>query len=453
MQHKKDVKSIIQLSRAVGSTTSCVAPEGLSYFDFQKVPFDYFSHVENMLVADEPGAGKTIETMCLLNNHKHNSVLFTVPAGLALMWQKQIKKWSVKNPTVKIFDKDSDNDCDYLILPYSRVSKHEDLKDVLEKRKFDLMVADEIHNLKNKDAKRTQAFFAPNGLRSICNRVIGLSGTPIVNKPIEIYVFLKQLAPKTIDNMDWYKFGMKFCDGKKTPWGFDFTGASNTQQLGLKLRSGFMVRRTKDLILPFLPDKIISLVYLKRSKSEDRILSAMKDYDTEDVYKRTGRVGFEDLASQRRELGVLKCVFATEYIETQIHGGHEKVVVFAYHKDVVRTLRDQLAAYNPAVIVGGMDMHQKDKQETKFNEDPSCKVIILSIGAGSEGLNLTASSYLIFVEFSYVPKDNEQAMDRIHRIGQSKKAMIEFLVHEDSLDERILKMFKKKEQNIYEVLQ
>lgn len=443
---------MIALSRAVGSTAVCDNPQGLSYFDFQKVPFEYFQNVENMLIADEPGAGKTIETMCLLNNTKHNSVLLTVPTGLSIMWQKQIQKWSTKNPVVKIFDKDSDNDCDYLILPYSRISKHEDLKDVLEKRKFDLLVSDEIHNLKNKDAKRTQAFFAPNGIKAICKRTIGLSGTPIVNNPIEIYVFIKQLAPEIIDNMDWFKFGMKYCNGKKTPFGFDFKGASNTQQLGLKLRSGFMVRRTKDLILPFLPEKIISLVYLSRSKTEERVLSAMKQYDTEDVFKRTGRVDFEDLSAKRRELGVLKCVFATDYIENQIFGGHEKVVVFAYHKDVVATLKAQLAKFNPALIVGGMDIYQKDKEETKFNEDPSCKVMIASIGAGSEGINLTVASYLIFVEFSYVPKDNEQAMDRIHRIGQTKKAMIEFLVHEDSLDERILKMFKTKENNIERVL-
>lgn len=450
---QKNVRNMIALSRAVESSAVCDSPQGLSYFDFQKVPFEYFQNVENMLIADEPGAGKTIETMCLLNNTKHNSVLFVAPPGLCLMWQKQIKKWSVKNPNVKIFEPGGSIDCDYLIVPYSRVSNVEAMKPILERRKFDIMVADEIHNLKNKDAKRTQTFFAPNGLKSICKRVIGLSGTPIVNSPIEIYVFIKQLAPEIIDNMDWFKFGFKYCNGFKTPFGFNMSGASNTQQLGLKLRSGFMVRRPKELILPFLPEKIISLVYLKTTKAEERVLSGMKQYDTEDVFKRTGRVDFADLASKRRELGLLKCVFATEYIETQIFGGHEKVVVFAYHRDVVQTLKTQLQKFNPAIIVGGMSMQEREKEETKFNENKDCKVIILTIGAGSEGINLTVASYLIFTEFSYVPKDNEQAMDRIHRIGQDKKAMIEFLVHEDSLDERILKMFKNKENNIYEVLQ
>jgi SWI/SNF-related matrix-associated actin-dependent regulator 1 of chromatin subfamily A len=380
------------------------------------------------------------------------------PASLVFNWKKEIEAWStIENVKVEIFNSktfSAKRFFHYLIFPYSFASTQGPIELIKSIGPFDLMVLDESHFLKNPKAKRTKYILARNGLVGSAKEIHALSGTPIVNRPIELYPILKALCPQAIDNMDFFSYGMKYCAGFKqnigggrSVWNFD--GASNLNILATRLRSHFMVRRKKEKVLEDLPEKREALVYLEPTKKVSGInftlAPFLKDRET---FKNAQTVSFEELSEARRVLGIEKIIPASEYIKTQIDAGNDKIIVFAHHKEVISGLREKLKELRPVVISGETSKEDRQKAVELFQTDESRKVFIGSIGAASVGLTLTASSYVVFVEFSWVPGENEQAIDRAHRIGQKNSVLAEYLVFQGSIDERILESVSEKWTNI-----
>jgi SWI/SNF-related matrix-associated actin-dependent regulator 1 of chromatin subfamily A len=132
--------------------------------------------------------------------------------------------------------------------------------------------------------------------------------------------------------------------------------------------------------------------------------------------------------------------------------GHDKILIFAHHRDVIEALTVGLKDFGAKNIMGGTPMDERQKIIDEFQNDFGIKTLILSIEAAGVGITLTAASYVIFAEFSYVPGVNEQAVDRTHRIGQTRGVITEYLTHEKSLDERILKKLLDKKKIIEDIL-
>lgn len=449
-------KRLLALSKA---ETTAYEPEkvaNVNYLPFQRAGIEYAlqSPLRNILLGDEPGLGKTFEALGIAKEFRAKRLLILCPKSAKSHWADKAKLFF---PETKILLFDPKNAIgttyDIVIMTYHWAANAETVKAIIGLGPFDFLIIDEAHNLKNPKAKRTKYTLAKNGLRSCAKRVIAISGTSIVNRPIELFPLVSTLAPECIDNMNYFAYGMRYCEGFKDYFGhWNFRGASHLQELGIKLRSrGFMVRRKKEHVLTELPPKFINVVHVqsdakgqaKIDRIEEMSAAVMKDAET---------IPFEEMSAARLELGLDKIDFSVDYICDQLDGGHKKIVVFAHHSEVIEGLKIGIISrgFEAATYLGGDSDKKRDQAVNDFQNNPGTQVFIGSLLAAKEAITLTASSYVIFVEFSWVPGDNEQAMDRAHRIGQKDNVLVEFLVHKDSIDERILQFNLEKSKNLKE---
>lgn len=447
----------LELSRAESVPEIYPAPAGKEYFPFQNAGIKFALLGNHTLFGDPPGVGKTIQALGFMNARKIPTALIVCPASLVGNWKKEIESWALAPLKIEIYKPKrfkKSNRTDVLIFSYGYASNLAAIADVVKNFDYEFCVLDEVHMLKEPKSKRTKYVLAKNGLAKKAKYVHALSGTPIVNRPIEIYPIIKALCPEAINNMSYFEFGLRYCAGFKSEWGWDFSGASNLKELGHKLRAHFMIRRPKEQILKQLPEKLPpNLVYLNQDRETASLVKRMAVFD-EDVAIRGGvKAEFTELSEMRKELGIAKASAAVDYIRTQLESGHEKIIVFAHHKEVVAELVKGLAEFKPSVIVGDTPKEKRQAQVDQFQTDKESRVFVGSIGAAGVGHTLTAASYVIFVEFSWVPGENEQATDRAHRIGQLECVQTDYLVHERSLDERVLRALLKKSKALKEVFE
>lgn len=446
---KLTIKEKIALSRAISFEANYKAPKGLNYLPFQCVSIRWISLFDKVLIADPPGAGKTIMIAGAINNEGPRRIFIFAPASLLLNWKKELTKWLI-NPlpvyTWKEWEFLEKKPNEFIILSsFYFAGKKDSILKILKLKSIDLLVVDEVHAFKDLKSQRTKNLMAKNGPFSISKKVVTMTGTPIVNRPIELYPLIKRLAPELILNKNRYEYGMRYCAGWTTPWNtMDFSGASNLKELGMNLRSGFMIRREKKDILPQLPKVIKTLIYLDEKTPKSLIFKA-------DNVSDPGAFEFTESSSIRKETGVKKLSKAIEYIETQLEGGHEKIILFAHHEEVINGLEAAFAKYDPCKVVGGMSAKAKDDNVVRFQTDKDARIFIGSLRAAGVGLTLTAASYVIFVEADWTPGINDQAIDRAHRIGQENIVQADFLVLANTLDERILSFHFEKAENAAEL--
>lgn len=451
----QELQRKFNLSKAVGTDFNPLGPENMEYLPFQKAGIEYAIENKNVLFADQPGLGKTIQAIGVLNHFNIKRALVICPTSLVSNWKKEIDTWHVMQP--KVYEIKSGSqvlpfDPDIFVCPFSMLMNSNVLKFLITIFKYEYLIIDEVHYLKNIKAKRTTAVYGRGGLVDQAQRVIAISGTPIVNKPIELYSTLKKLCPQAIDNMNKFQYGMKYCGGYKNRWGWDFTGASNLKELGKRLRCSFMVRRMKRNVLKDLPDKMINIVYLDQNPKSKKLIAEMMAFEDRKMIKVDSH-SFDEISTLRAELGEDKLAKSVEYIKTQLECGHKKIIVFAHHKSVLKSICVELKEFGVASITGDTSTHYRQVEVDRFQNDESVRIFVGSITAAGVGLTLTASSYVVFVEPSYVPGENEQAIDRAHRIGQKDSVLAEFLVYEGSLDERILNANIRKMRNIRKVME
>lgn len=447
-----------ELSRKLSSDIFIPSPEGLDYFPFQNagIEFCYLNRNHNTLIGDEPGLGKTIQFIGYCNLVGALNILVVCPASLVLNWAREITKWHVGKPTIEIITsgkQDPNPSIDVHIVSYS-LTINKKIQAFLQRKKPDAMTIDEVHYLKNPEAKRTKSIYVDAGnLVDGASNVIVLSGTPIVNRPIEIFETVKKLCHKAIDYMEYESFAMRYCGGYYNQLGFHDDGASNLKELGMKLRGDFMVRRKKSEVLLDLPEKIVKVVYLNQSPDAKRIVKEMRKFDVEELVKKRGvAMTFDGISEMRRELGVSKIAAAVEYFKNMLDSGREKIVIFGYHQEVLVLIAEALEEYGSVLMYGKTPKMSRQGIVDRFQEDPKCRVFVGNIITCGEGITLVASSYLGFVEASWVPGQNHQVIDRVHRIGQTRGVLAEFLTYEESLDENILRSHSRKSKHITEVM-
>ena len=438
------------------------------------------------LIADEMGLGKTVQALSWLKLHpEFSKVLVICPASLKINWQREAEKWAlldmeILNGTTPHKIKSNDVIINYDILSY--------WEKYLKLKQFDVIIFDEAHYIKNNKAKRTKAF---KRLVKSVPRLIALTGTPIENKPIEIYNIVKVIDPSIFP--DATDFAVEFCGAKKTRFGWDKNGATNTLRLNKILSSSIMIRRKKVDVLKDLPEKQIIKVpfeinnrieydqaetefveFLKKKFNTENlteeILEELKQFAkrndievseelTTDEIRLIKEHKFERIASAPvlaqiellKQLAVKgKIDQVIEWIENFLESG-EKLVVFAVHKKVVSQLMEKFK--HIAVKVDG-SVSQKQRQEAvdKFQKDSKTRLFIGNIKAAGVGITLTAASNAVIIEFPWSPGELNQAADRIHRITQTKQVTIWNLVGESTIEEKIITLLKKKEKVITKIL-
>jgi len=393
------------------------------------------------LLADAPGLGKTAQAIMVANRlaSEHHymgggefNVLVVCPASLRLNWLREIRTWTWQN-------------AGFEILTYGEVVRNKQ-----SCPSYSLIVFDEAHYLKNPDAKRTKA-----GLALVSFYKLYLTGTPVVNRPMEMYPILHSLGLK----MNRTDYGVRYCGGKlisvpirgghgkRRAW--DFSGASNTEELNKVLRQSVMVRRTKEEVLKELPRKVRQVLSMDFKSGESR---EFRDRFSSlslaaDIIQAAGKIPFTELARERYNVAMAKLPYVLDFINDLLEE-EEKVVVFAHHRDVIDAIVK--AGEGRVSLVGGMTEKQKDAAVQAFQNGPA-RVFVGQIVAAGVGLTLTAARTVVFAELDWVPGNVIQAEDRLHRIGQKDTVRVFHIVAEGSIDARIVRAIVDKQQLIEEI--
>jgi len=414
------------------------------------------------LIGDQPGLGKTIEALAFCSLHPQVSPILVVTlASLKRNWYREVEKW-LPGTSIQIIDQGKDlvdSDADVVIINYDLIWRAKIEKQLLA-RKFQIVIFDEITYLKERSAKRTKA---ARKLGKAAEFTIGLSGTPILNRPIEFYTFLNMISPKQFSSQ--FQFGMRYCNGYHNGFGYTFKGASRVSELR-QLIHPLMIRRRKDEVLTELPEKSRQNIYIDmpgsyfqnyRAAELDLVqslksLSADEEAEVSQEYEDKRMWLLSKLNFLRHLVGLAKADAAEEIITNFVDSG-EKLVVFGHHHDVMDTINAYLTKKKIGhVTVDGRTPNQ-DRQALvdQFQEDENCMVFLASTAMGM-GVTLTAASNALFVERQWTPGMEEQMEDRIHRIGQNRGVFIHYMQIENSIDAKMAKLVEYKRDVLAAVL-
>ena len=319
---------------------------------------------------------------------------------------------------------------------------------------------DESHSIKNSKALRTKAV---KSIAKYASIRLALTGTPIESRPAELVsqlAFLDQLKQFGGEWMFKKRFAGEHkpgcvdwtvCDCQKNFYGFwDFSGASNLEELHNRLTASCYIRRTKEQVMNQLPQlrrEIVPVLIDNRAEYDAAAADFIGWMQTnrgeaaaERAYRAEAIVRMEVL-KQLAAAG--KLVAAIEWISEAITAG-QKIVVFTIHKSTARELYAAFKVIVPYRIEGDVDAVTRDSLIQSFQTSPEAKLMIVNIKTGGLGIDLTAASNCVFVELAWTPTAHDQAEARLHRYGQQSAVTAWYLLGLDTIDEQIFYMLNRK---------
>ena len=402
----------------------------------------------------------TVQAVGIINARPEvRKVLIVVPAALRLNWTREANKWLVRK--LPIFRKNTQiEDAEGIsIMSYEEATKY---AESIKAQTWDLIIADEAHYLKNSKAKRTKTVLGFEATSWVL-----LTGTPVLNKPVEVFNLVKKIDPTGLGS-NWIHFVTRYCDARKGPWGWETDGASNLDELNIKLRLAGMIRRTKEQVLTELPAKRRSLIPLEPDASTLKLIREQlaKQLEAKKAIRKarqlerkgnesfagditklraTAGIAFEDISRIRHELARAKVPQVLEYVRDAVAAS--PTIVFGFHTDVIQAIADGLADFRVGKLTGEETEKQKNAVVDDFQAG-KLDAIVCNIKAGGVGFTLTRSSHLIFAELDWTPGNVEQAEDRAHRIGQRDCLQVDWLVLDGSLEAKIAKTLATKKATI-----
>ncbi len=472
----------LELSRAASAYVDVPRPEGLEYLPYQRAGVAYASARQNCLIADEMGLGKTIQAIGVFNaDPSLRKVLIICPATLRLNWAREWEKWSTRLGTVHVVKNGSaaawDDSADVVVLNYDILSKHKVRIDAAE---WDLLIVDEAHYVKNPKAIRTKQLLGHKPKKNEkpvepirAKRRLFLTGTPILNRPVELWPLIESLDPEDL-GQNFFKFAKRYCGAVKNRFGWDFSGATNLGELQDRLRAKVMVRRLKADVLTELPAKRRQVIELsangaagaiKRERDEwakheavmDDLHAAVElakasddpaDYERAvNQLKKGIKAHFESMSEIRSELAIKKVPYIVEHIRDCLESG--PVVLGVWHRDLIARLLEEFP--EARALSGDTPMAERQQMVDDFQAG-KFDLFVGQIKAAGVGITLTRSSHVVLAELPWTPGDASQFEDRCHRIGQDDSVLVQYLVLEGSLDSTMAKALVAKQDVIDKAL-
>jgi len=402
------------------------------------------------LLADEMGLGKTAQALTwLAANPTLRPVVIITPASVKSAWKNEVGKW-MPGTKVQILSGRTPQPIieDIVIINYDTLASWVDsLKRVMPK----VVITDECHYYKNNNADRTKAI---KKLAKNIPHFIALSGTPIVNRPVEMFNAISIINP-TLFNSFW-QFAQRYCNPINNGYGWNFNGSSNTQELHKKLTDSIMIRRLKKDVLTELPDKVWNYIpveldnrreYEKASADFIQYVRSTKGNSAAEKASNAQTLAEIEGLKQLAVAGKLKQAISwiEDFLETD-----EKLVIFATHKFVIEALMKQFPT--AVKIDGSTPVSDRQAAVDKFQKDPNIKLFVGNIKAAGVGITLTAASNVAILELPWTPGDLVQAEDRCHRIGQKNAVTIHYLLAEGTIEQKIAELLDKKRVVLGQVL-
>lgn len=425
-----------------------------------------------ILLADEMGLGKTVTSLAIMAHYRKEEwpLLILCPASLRHTWPGEIEKFIPSLPASSVYVVTGFDDADFyenkakrdkiqiVVATYSLLQTRSAAAKTLAQFKFKCIIVDESHNLKAVKSQRT--LLALPLLRQ-AKRLVLLSGTPALARPVELWTQINSIAPGLFES-NYTKFTNRFCNARRGRFGWDVSGLSNAGELHSKLRQ-IMVRRLKVDVLQELPPKQRTVVKINVPKSDRRreceIVIKELNETKKSISELVGEAAEGANLDVRRLLmqayqasGISKSAGVCDYLLEWLRGsGSQKVLIFAHHKGVLDALEVAVAKEFKGTghirIDGRVSSQERAARVRKFQTSSRIRVAILSMTAAGVGLTLTAATTVMFAELHWTPGVLAQAEDRCHRIGQRNAVNILYLICQDSnfsIDTQLWKMLGRK---------
>lgn len=439
-------------------TGSLSIPPHLELKDFQYEACHFALSRNRSYLALDPGMGKTIVAAVVAATIYRRSMarfVYLCPPFLTRNTEDEFNKWAATLAAERYNAGKMQAAESCLIVPDSLIRSKLTLRDIkafIQNVGEKILIVDEAHRYKNPEAARTKALLGYGGERGIADlfdRVIYLSGTPMPNRPIELFAILNHSAPECIGEMDKFQYAKKYCAAFKGPWGWDYSGNSNMEELAERIHGRFMLRLKKGKEFTKKSEEMVVLsddAPPGVAKLDSRIL---EKYSPDDLMKDIISLDLDDgeelhISTYRKELGLAKVKSVVEFVKYVLEETEESLLLFAIHKDVIKLLEKELATYEPIVVTGQTSMRNRHELVKTFQNDAEKKLFIGNIQAAGVGVTLTKATRVVFAEFSWVPMENEQAEDRTHRIGQLGDVLVQYLVFQNSVDKAVVQTFLEK---------
>jgi SWI/SNF-related matrix-associated actin-dependent regulator of chromatin subfamily A-like protein 1 len=456
-------------------------------FPYQRLGVDFLAARRVGLLLDTMGLGKTAQAIRAADTIGAQRLLIICPAIARTNWARELVKFGLLPRKVQVIISATQTikpDADGVIVSYDLAAKPAIRRKLLARR-FDVLIADEAQALKSRTARRTRAVYGPRcdgegGLVARAERVWLLTGTPMPNHAGEIWSHLNALLPEAImvggRRLTHPEFLDRYCVVCPTQYGPRVVRNRNTAELRRAIEPHVLRRRTED-VLPDLPairwttvvvdpgealaelqaaeagPELISLRTVLEAATARAELAASPTADSDALIERTLRTESIALARLRRLTGIAKAGATVDLLRHELASGAlAKVVVFAHHREVLRTLAAGLTRYGMVAIDGDTSPRRRQQVIDRFQSEPATRAFIGQITAASTAITLTAASHVVFAEASWVPADNLQAAKRCHRIGQTRPVLVRFISLAGSLDEAITAVLRRKTRLLAELI-
>ena len=432
---------------------------------YQKAGYNWFHFLKNYhfggCLADDMGLGKTIQTLALLQKHKEDTEaggskstsLIIMPTSLIYNWLNEAKKFTPKlklmvhTGTMRYKSPEVFGNYDVIVTTYgiSRIDI-----DLLKSFFFDYIILDESQNIKNPSSKSYQC------VRQLKSRFkLILSGTPVENSVNDLWTQMSFINPGLLGTQQYFQNEFVTPIEKKKD-------EDKARKLQAMIKP-FVLRRTKEQVATELPPKTETLFYCKMSEEQSSVYEKVKSEYRNELLK-----SLEDGTYAKTQIQVLQgliklrqianhpAMIDSEYegdsgkFENVVHtlanvldGGH-KVLIFSQFVEQLTIYREYFNSENiPYAYLDGATQNRGDIVK-HFQEDEKTRVFLISIKAGGVGLNLTEADYVFILDPWWNPAVEQQAIDRTHRIGQTKNVFIYKFITKDSVEEKILALQQRK---------
>ena len=443
-------------------------------YNFKTKPFKhqmegivYGLNHDTFILADDQGLGKSLQAgnlaairkmrgeveqcliICGVNSIKYNWLAeieeHTHEKGFVLgtRYRKNGKPYE---GTVKDRIDDLKTHQEFFLITNIETLRNEKFVAQLKKhKKIQMVVLDECHFCKNISSSQG------DGLQNIKNfkYKVAMSGTPLVNKPLDLYASLSWLG---LEKANFYTFKKYYCSFGGFG-GHTMMGYRNLDRLRAQLKDNMLRRLKKDVL--DLPEKLEKTEYIEMSPKQWQIYNEMREEVLENIDKiASSNNPLSMLLRLRQATGDTSILSSTinesakidrlKEIVYELSSNNRKCIIFSNWTQMTSRIKDALKEYNPAYITGEIKNSDRQDEVNRFQTDPKCQVIIGTIGAMGTGLTLTAADTVIFTDLPWHRAAYDQCSDRAYRIGQKNNVQIIKMIARGTIDESILRLVYKK---------
>lgn len=421
---------------------SDVRESNLKLMPHQYRALQYVSEHRSSYLALDMGLGKTAVALALGIPEGAN-LLVICPGYLRDNWMAEALKWGYSREEVQVILGRKD------IMQYRKLTicsyDPDTIKNVLlYSVGYNYLILDEAHYLRGKKARRTKLITGSDArikkyASLYAERTVYLSGTPMLNRPKELWPILRCTFPEVDMLKGYYQYAMRYCFGYDYTGVPDDSGACNLDELKELYLSKFMLQIKKEEVLD-LPEKIYSEVDLPLNAEVKKLLRAEESMELDVDYLVSGKPAIGEYATMRRELGLLKIGYCREHIQDIVDQAGA-VVVFTYHQELAKSLAKE---FNTEPVIGSTPNRVRTKIVSDFQNVGG--VFVGSYGAAGTGITLTKASHVVLCELEYSPRLIDQAVDRCHRIGQTNTVNVYTLLWSKGLERNLWKQLQDKDE-------